>query len=138
MGSLTKRILLVEDNLLFQMLAVEHLESLGFTTETAETAAQAMTALGRLDGDYAAAIIDIGLPDTQGDLLVADVRAIFPTVPIVIASGCADDALRLRFKADDRIAFLDKPYLAEQLRVVLRALEVSADPEGWRSQDLLP
>jgi CheY-like chemotaxis protein len=122
MGSLTRRILLVEDNLLFQILAVEQLESLGFTTETAETAAQAMTALRRLDGDYAAAIIDIGLPDTKGDLLVTEIRTRFSALPIVIASGCADDALRLRFQTDDRIAFLDKPYLAEQLRIVLNAL----------------
>jgi DNA-binding response OmpR family regulator len=118
------RILLVEDSLLFRVLAVEQLENLGFVIETAETAAEAMTKLQQGDGTYAAAIVDIGLPDTKGDLLVADMRAIFPTFPIVIASGCADDEMRIRFNTDDRIAFLDKPYVAEQMRTVLGRLDV--------------
>jgi CheY-like chemotaxis protein len=124
MGRLIRRILLVEDYLLFQLLAVEQLENLGFATETAATAAEAMSKLRRVDGEFVAAIIDIGLPDTKGDLLVTEVRTIFPTLPIVIASGCAEDDLRVRFKADNRIAFLDKPYMAEQLRKVLSSLDV--------------
>jgi CheY-like chemotaxis protein len=44
------RILLVEDSLLFRVLAVEQLENLGFVIETAETAAEAMTKLQQGDG----------------------------------------------------------------------------------------
>jgi CheY-like chemotaxis protein len=124
MGSPTSCILLVEDELLFQLLTVEQLANLGFAIETADSATEAMRKLRQVDAEFAAAIIDMGLPDRNGDLLVIEVRTIFPTLPIVIASGCADDDLRVRFKADNHIAFLEKPYMAEQLRTVLGSLGV--------------
>ena len=72
-----------------------------------------------------AAIIDIGLPDRKGDVLVAEVRAIYPAMPIVIASGYGEEALRERFKSFDRIVVVSKPYVAEQLRSALASLKVS-------------
>jgi hypothetical protein len=42
----------------------------------------------------------------------------------VIASGYEEEALRARFKGE-RIAFLSKPYTAEQLRTVLASLNVA-------------
>ena len=51
----------------------------------------------KLAGEVAAMIVDIGLPDRKGDVLVSEVRAIYPAVPIVIASGYVDAAQRERF-----------------------------------------
>jgi hypothetical protein len=42
----------------------------------------------------------------------------------VIASGYREDALRQRF---DRISFLRKPYMAEQLRAALASLNVAGE-----------
>jgi PAS domain S-box-containing protein len=117
------RILLVEDEPLIRLSAVEDLESLGFKIETAGSAAEAMSKL-KLIGDVEAAIIDLGLPDRKGDVLISEVRAIYPSMPIVIATGYSEDALRQRFKGDDRITFLSKPYVAEQLRSALASLNV--------------
>jgi CheY-like chemotaxis protein len=117
------RILLVEDEPLIRLSAVEDLESLGFKIETAGSAAEAMSKL-KLIGDVEAAIIDLGLPDRKGDVLISEVRAIYPSMPIVIATGYSEDALRQRFKGDDRITFLSKPYVAEQLRTALASLNV--------------
>ena len=114
-----RRILLVEDETLIQMVAVDQLEGLGFKIETAGSATEAMSKLKLINGDVEAAIIDVGLPDRKGDVLVSEVRAIYPSLPIVIASGYGEDTLRSRFKSDDRITFLGKPYIAEQLRTAL-------------------
>jgi ActR/RegA family two-component response regulator len=67
--------------------------------ERAGSATEAMSNL-KLIGDLEAAIIDIGLPDRKGDVLVSEVRAIYPSMPIVIATGYGEDVLRPRFKRD--------------------------------------
>ena len=117
------RILLVEDEMLIQMLAVDQLESLGFEVETAASATEAMRKI-KLNGDLDAAIIDIGLPDRKGDVLIGEMRAIHPSMPIVIASGYGEPALQKRFENDKRISFLAKPYATEQLRAALAALNI--------------
>jgi signal transduction histidine kinase len=119
------RILVVEDEVLIQMLAIESLEELGFMVEVAGTAADAKNKLRLMAGQIDAAIIDVGLPDAKGDVLVRELRAIYPTLPIVIASGHDEATLRERFKDQQSIRFLNKPYALEQLRSVLQAVGIS-------------
>jgi len=45
----------------------------------------------------------------------------------VIATGYGEDALRKRFKDDDRVTFLGKPYFAEDLRTALASLNVAGE-----------
>ena len=75
-------------------------------------------------GDLEGAIIDVGLPDREGDVVVSEVRAMRPSMPIVIATGYASDGLRDRFKGDNRLTFLGKPYEVEKLRSALAELDV--------------
>jgi CheY-like chemotaxis protein len=114
------RILLVEDEALVRMLAVEYLENGGYRVEPAVSAVDAMNRIRLVHGDIHAAIIDVGLPDRKGDALVSELRAIYPELPIVIASGYEEAHLRERFKSDTRITFLNKPYMQEQ---ILRSLQ---------------
>jgi CheY-like chemotaxis protein len=118
------RILLVEDEPLIQMLAVEQLEELGFIVEVAGTATEAMNKARPINGPISAAIVDHGLPDRNGDVLINELRAVYPLLPIVIASGQGEDELRARFKGDERIALLSKPYTVEQLTAALASLNV--------------
>jgi FixJ family two-component response regulator len=78
----------------------------------------------KLVGDVEAAIIDVGLPDPRGDVLVGEVRVIYPNMPIVIASGYHETELRKKFKSAPLVAFLGKPYTQAQLRCVLSSLNV--------------
>jgi PAS domain S-box-containing protein len=118
------RILLVEDELLIQMLAVQNLEELGFKTEVAASATEAKSKLRLINGEVDGAIIDIGLPDAKGDVLVNELRAIYPTLPVLIASGHDEASLRERFKDQQFIGFLTKPYTVEQLRSALRFIGI--------------
>jgi CheY-like chemotaxis protein len=119
------RILLVEDEILIQMLAVDQLESLGFKVETAASATEAMNKI-RLNGDLEAAIVDLGLPDRKGDVLIGEMRAIFPSMPIVVASGYGEADAQKRFGTDARMTFLAKPYATDQLKAALAALNVES------------
>ena len=92
------RILVVEDEALIQMLAVENLEELGFQAEVAGSAAEARDKLNTLGGKLAAVIVDIGLPDAVGDVLVGELRRSWPELPILVASGQSEGDLVERFK----------------------------------------
>ena len=116
------RILVVEDEPLIQMLAQENLEELGFRVEVASTAADARNKLLLLHGEVCAAIIDVGLPDGKGDALVRELRAIYPSLPFVIASGHDERTVRNEFSQQEHIAFLRKPYSLEGLRAVLQSV----------------
>jgi DNA-binding NtrC family response regulator len=119
------RILLVEDEILIQMLAVDQLESLGFKVETAASATEAMNKI-RLNDDLEAAIVDLGLPDRKGDVLIGEMRAIYPSMPIVVASGYGEAEAQKRFNKDARMTFLAKPYAADQLKAALAALNIES------------
>jgi CheY-like chemotaxis protein len=112
-------------SVLIQMIAVDYLEEFGLRVATAGSATEALKVLMLMDKNVCAAIIDVGLPDRRGDALVAEMRAIKPSLPIVIASGYEEERLRDRFKLDERITFLSKPYVAEQLLATLTSLNVA-------------
>ena len=113
-------ILVVEDELLVRMFAVDALEDAGFRVLQAETAAQALQALHGAP-EVRAAIIDMGLPDRAGDLLAAEIQALRADLPIVIASGRSGRELRERFAGNQRITILLKPYTASLLLDALAA-----------------
>jgi CheY-like chemotaxis protein len=118
------RILLVEDELLVRMFAVDVLEECGFKIEEAGSAQEALDLLAKLQGAPAAAVIDLGLPDRPGDMLADEVRKLHPQLPIVIASGRSEREIRDRFSKDSLVAALVKPYTASLLLETLNNLGV--------------
>jgi len=116
------RILLVEDEALVRILATEYLEDAGYRVEPAVSVMDAMGKVRLLHGEIDAAVVDVGLPDRKGDVLVVELRALYPALPVVIASGYEEAQLRDRFKGDGKTAFLNKPYTQEQLLTCLAAV----------------
>jgi PAS domain S-box-containing protein len=121
------RILLVEDEALIQMLAIQYLEEAGFTVDAAGSAAEAMNKLGLISTAIDAVIVDLGLPDQNGDILVDQIRAAHPSLAIVIATGRSADELVRRFKGVPQIAFVTKPYTSADLLKALRGVGIHAD-----------
>jgi CheY-like chemotaxis protein len=80
-------VLVVEDEVLIRMLAVDMLVELGYQTDEAGTAAEAMTLLEGAARECALVFMDIGLPDKRGDDLIKDIRASQPKKPLLVASG---------------------------------------------------
>jgi PAS domain S-box-containing protein len=120
------RILLVEDEALVRILATEYLENAGYRVEPAASVMDAMGKVRLMHGEIDAAIVDVGLPDHKGDVLVVELRALYPALPVVIASGYEEAKLRERFKGDNKTAFLNKPYTQHQLLACLAAVRVAS------------
>ncbi|MGH8187424.1 MAG: response regulator [Steroidobacteraceae bacterium] len=122
----TARILVVEDELLVRLFAVDSLEDAGFKVYEAGDAAEALAKLGKDGQGVRAAVVDLGLPDRTGDQLAAAMHAVRADLPIVIASGRSEREVRERFQGNGRIAVLGKPYTARMLIDALASLGVAA------------
>ncbi|HEX2116344.1 MAG TPA: response regulator [Alphaproteobacteria bacterium] len=117
-------VLLVEDEALVRMVAAEMLQELGFKVEEAGSAREAVARLRTARGGIDAVIVDIGLPDSPGDALARDLRALHGRLPILIASGRSESELRQLLSEDDRLGFLGKPYQGEDVAAALRRLGI--------------
>jgi DNA-binding response OmpR family regulator len=70
-------------------------------------------------------VVDMGLPDRKGDVLMREIRAIYPSLPIVIASGRGEEDLRFLLKELPLTRTVSKPYTAEGLMAALRAVGIA-------------
>jgi DNA-binding NarL/FixJ family response regulator len=91
--------LLVEDNpgerrFLLELLKKQTGTGDLFKVECTERLATAILRLGV--GDIDVILLDLSLPDSQGEETFAKVKAYAPDVPIVVLSGLEDEALALR------------------------------------------
>jgi DNA-binding response OmpR family regulator len=62
-------------------------------------------------------------------VVVREVRSIYPTLPIVIASGQGREELRKLLKEMASITFVNKPYSSEELKTAIRAIGIRCQ---WR------
>lgn len=114
------RVLLIEDNTSLAALLTKGLERAGFSVDELSTAADARTALGTIS--YAAIILDLGLPDEDGTMLLRDIRRRSVTTPVLVLTARAslDDRVNaLHHGADD---YMTKPFAMEELAARLTAL----------------
>jgi CheY-like chemotaxis protein len=121
-------ILVVEDEFLVRLFAVDALEDAGFRVIQAGSAAEALQAL-RKAPDVRAALVDVGLPDRSGDQLAAEIQALRADLPIIIASGRSGRELREQFAGNPRITILVKPYTAALLLEMLADVGVEIKPQ---------
>lgn len=119
-----KRVLVVEDEALIRMLAVDMLLDLDIEADEAGTAREALDQVRASGSDYALVFMDIGLPDRRGDDLICDIRETHPVLPLLVASGEDQADLKSRLGSYAPIAFLGKPYDTDQLGRALKALGV--------------
>lgn len=114
------RVLIVEDDLELADSVQEILAPAGFVCDLAGSAAEAEMDLA--SAEYAALILDLGLPDGNGLSLLSDWRRQGRTLPVLILT--ARDAWHERVSglqagADD---YLGKPFHPEELIARLQAL----------------
>ena len=117
------RVLVVEDEVLIRMLAVDMLLDLEREADEAGSAAEAMALLNKPGASYAVVLLDLGLPDKHGDELVREIRQVHPDLPLVVASGEDQIEVKQRLERYAPIRFLGKPY---DLNGLKNAIETSA------------
>lgn len=128
--------LLVEDELLVAMVAMDALDELGFHVLEAASAARALELAQMHQGAVAFAMVDLGLPDRPGEELVCELRGLYPTLPIIIASG--KGAMGDDVRALANVVFLTKPYDFEDLRAAVERVSRGASTERVHTEQKRP
>jgi CheY-like chemotaxis protein len=112
-------ILVVEDQAIIRMGAVQMLEEAGFAVVDASNADDAMRIL-ELRDDIRAVFTDINMPGTLDGLRLARaVRGRWPPIHLLLTSGLISPNQE-EFPADGR--FIRKPYRAEHVIATIREL----------------
>ncbi len=125
-----RRVLVVEDNLVNQKLAVRMVEKLGYQPDVVDNGQKALTALKK--GDYAAILMDCQMPIMDGFETTKNIRereamaasdrlgsSSLPHMPIIAVTANAMQGDRERCLAAGMDDYLSKPIKLDELRAAL-------------------
>lgn len=117
MSAPASTILVVEDDSIVRMLIVDVLEELEFKVLEAADAARALDVLGQTGQPIDLMMTDVGLPDMNGKQLAAQARELRPALPILFASGYAEN-----IDVPPGMQVIGKPFSIDQLRDKVKAM----------------
>ncbi|MDF2793266.1 MAG: putative two-component response regulator [Pseudomonas orientalis] len=117
MSAITSTILVVEDDAIVRMLIVDVLEELEFTVLEAADAAEALAQVEKTDQVIDLMMTDVGLPDMDGKQLATKVRELRPALPILFASGYAEN-----IDVPAGMQVIGKPFSIDQLRDKVKSM----------------
>jgi hypothetical protein len=118
-------ILLIEDADLLRPTVVELLESYGYTVIAAANGAEAVMAAERYTGEIDLLLTDIVMPGMNGREASEILLKLHPEMRVLFTSGYPADAVVRKGIASARVAFIQKPYVGDEL---LEKIRVTLDP----------
>ncbi|MBK5356705.1 response regulator [Pseudomonas sp. TH41] len=114
-------ILVVEDDDIVRMLIIDVLEELEYELLEAESSEKALEFLNDEDQYIDLMMTDVGLPVMDGRELAKQARMLRPELPILFASGYAEN---VEVPAD--MFIIGKPFSIDQLRDKVNSILASA------------
>ncbi len=118
------RVLVIDDEEVVRAAAARILASLGYEPVPLGSGAAAVEWVQGHPGEAAAALLDLSMPGLDGHDCFRAMRALDPTLPVLIASGYARDG-RVQEMLDGGAGdFVAKPYLVADLAQALARLPV--------------
>ena len=117
MSATSSTILVVEDDAIVRMLIVDVLEELEFRVLEAADAEQALEVVKDTAQIIDLMMTDVGLPDMDGKQLATKVRELRATLPILFASGYAEN-----IDVPAGMQVIGKPFSIDQLRDKVKSM----------------
>jgi PAS domain S-box-containing protein len=125
-------VLVVEDEAEVREVARHMLRSFGFDTLLATDGRDALDQMQRAGSAVNAVLLDLSMPHMGGQETFRRLRELDRDLPVIIMSGYTEESVAAQFSeaGSGLTAFLQKPFLAEDLVAVLRrVLEGSPLPD---------
>lgn len=116
----TGTILVIEDESLILEVCRTMLEQLSYNVLEAKTGAEAIKVARDFDGDIDLAILDIGLPDMDGDKLYPFLKEERKDLKVIVCSGYSIDGPAQEILDAGAHGFLQKPYAFGMLSAKLK------------------
>ncbi len=112
-------ILLVEDEEVLQSVEKRLLEKLGYSVLLAGNGRQALQLAEKYEKTIDIALVDIYLPDINGDILSANLMKLCPALKIILCSATVPGWLTEKALAGGAQGFIKKPFALTELQEVL-------------------
>ncbi len=116
-------VLLVDDEEVLLTVTSKMLERLGFTVLTASNGMEALDLFRERIDDIRCVILDLTMPNMNGEECFRELRRIRTDIPVILSSGFNEQEATQRFVGKGLAGFMQKPYrfstLASKLRDIL-------------------
>jgi two-component system cell cycle sensor histidine kinase/response regulator CckA len=117
----TETILLIEDEEMLRDMTKAALLAKGYDVLTARDGEEGLEMYHRHNERIALVFTDLGLPKIAGDEVSRRIKAVNANLPVIIASGFIDPALKSEMLGTVFNEIIQKPYSAIELLRVIRA-----------------
>jgi len=122
---LSPHVLLVEDEEAVRLVTQRILTSAGYTVTIAEDGRQAVDIVERSPREFSAVLLDLTMPNMDGEQAFRLMRKINPDLRVLVMSGYSENETSRRFEGERGTAFLSKPFtrvsLIEKVQAILTA-----------------
>jgi CheY-like chemotaxis protein len=119
---MSKKILLVEDNAIAQIVTAENIRELGFEVDIAASGHETLTLLKKEKAEkYALVFMDLGLPDTDGFELTKEIRQLgllSKEIPILALTAHEEKSYQEKAVQYGLNDFLVKPLTVKQAKKI--------------------
>ncbi|MGI9432096.1 MAG: PAS domain-containing hybrid sensor histidine kinase/response regulator [Myxococcota bacterium] len=122
----TERILIVDDEQLVRTAAGRILTSHGYEVVEAESGKKAVELVASGAG-FDLALIDLTMPDMDGEQTFAALRETDPALAVVFMSGHSDEDMALHVSGKQRVSHISKPFRVQELRDAIGSLLADLD-----------
>jgi two-component system, cell cycle sensor histidine kinase and response regulator CckA len=121
-AQITGTVLVIDDEEPVRTAAARILESHGFQTVMAADGREAVRVFGRRPADFKAVLLDLTMPDMDGEETFYELRKLRGDIPVVLMSGFSENDSLDRFAGGTLAGFIAKPFDRDTLAAKLRAV----------------
>jgi CheY-like chemotaxis protein len=114
------RLLLIDDEPGVLEVAARFLEREGFDVVAAGSGRAGLERFAAEPDGFEAAVVDLTMPDVSGEQVAAELRALRPDLPLVLASGFSPELAAARCLELGDARFVSKPYASADLAQAVR------------------
>ena len=114
-------VLLVDDDESLRLVTEKLLSRLGYHVLTARDGLEALTVFGQHHAEIALILLDLTMPNMDGEEAFHALRGLDPHVRVVMSSGYTEQEVTARFAGLGIAGFLHKPYTLAELRERMKA-----------------
>jgi DNA-binding response OmpR family regulator len=125
-------VLVIDDQEPVLELAHEFLGRAGYDVQTALGGRAGLDRFAAAPADFDAVVLDLAMPELDGDQVGQAVRGLRAELPLLLVSGYDADLAAVRFASLQPAGFLRKPYEREELVAALEQLLVGSGPSTKR------
>lgn len=115
-----ERILFVDDEKSMVKMGLRTLTSLGYDVTALDDSVEALALITQKPDAFDLIITDMTMPKITGERLARESRAVHSTMPIILLSGYSPLLSPEKLEEMEIQAFLPKPFLKEDLAIVVR------------------